>query len=280
MRRGAAWAAWSAVVVAFVGCADDGAPAVPEPELSGRVRQSNLDQSLSSIRVQVLNDGAEPVDVSDLVLHVPPFPDAASEVDAVVPPGRRIDFRVAYGEPSCESGTPTPAAATAEALADGRPVEITVDDSQNVLRRLLMLFCDRQRLAEVVTVSLSERLTRDPAGDALLGTIELRRLGGDADITVQNLSGSVVYRLQPVQAGEPIAVLGAGQDALSVPIRATALRCDPHALAEGKKNYVFPVWLGMAGGPEEVKVELRADVAMRPVFDSLCAASETTGVEP
>jgi hypothetical protein len=263
----------------FVGCANDGESAAPEPDLRGRVRQSNLDQSLSSIRVQVVNGGPEPVDVSELVLHVAPFPDAASEVDAVIPPGRRIDFRVVYGEPSCAGSTPTPATATAEALANGRPIEIAVDDSQHVLRRLLTLFCDRQRLAKVVTVSLGERWTRDPAGDALLGTIELRRIGSDVAVTVQNLSGSVVYRLQPVHAGQPIAVLSGGQDDLSVPIRATALRCDPHALAEGKKNYVFPVWLGLAGGPQEVKVELRADVTMRPIFDSLCAASAATGVE-
>lgn len=280
MRRSAAWlAAGSAAAVLFVGCANDGESAASEPDLRGRVRQSNLDQSLSSIRVQVLNDGSKPVDVRELVLHVPPFPDAASEVDAVIPPGRRIDFRVVYGEPSCAGSMPTPAAATAEAVADGRAVDIAVDDSQNVLRRLLTLFCDRQRLGEVVTVSLGERWTREPAGDALLGTIELRRIGRDVDVTVQNLSGSVVFRLQPVHAGEPIAVLSAAQDVLSIPIRATALRCDPHALAEGKKNYVFPVWLGLAGGPQEVKLELRADVAMRPMFDSLCAASAANGVE-
>jgi hypothetical protein len=96
----------------------------------------------------------------------------------------------------------------------------------------------------------------------------------------QSSSGSVVYRLQPARAGEPIAVLGGQQDAASVPIRATALRCDPHALAEGKKNYVFAVWLGLAGGPQQVKVELRPDVGMRPTFDSLCAVSSATGVEP
>jgi hypothetical protein len=282
MRRGAAWAAASCVAALLVvGCASDTEPGVPEPELRGRVRQSNLDQSLATIRVQVLNDGPEPVDVGDLVLHVPPFPDAASETDAVIPPGHRIDFRVVYGEPTtCSSSTPTPAAATAEALADGRPVEITVDDSQNVLSRLLTLFCDRQRLAELVKVSLGESWTPDPSGDALLGTIEFRRVGGDAAVTVQTIRGSVIFLLQPTRPVEPIAVLRAEQDAISVPIRATALRCDPHALAEGKKNYVFAVWLGMAGGPQEVKVELRVEVGIRPTFDSLCAVSSATGVEP
>jgi hypothetical protein len=277
MRHSAAWAAGTVAAIVFVGCANNGEPEVSEPELVGRVRQSNLDQSLSSIRVQVLNEAPEPVDVSELVLHVPPFPDAASEVDAVIPPGRRIDFRVVYGEPSCPSA-PTPAAATAEARAGGRPIEFAVDDSQNVLRRLLTLFCDRQRLAEVVTVSLGERWTRDPAGDALIGTIELRRVGGDADVTIHAIRGSVIFLLEPAHPAEPIAVLDTEQDALSVPVRATALRCDPHAFAEGKKNYLFAAWLGLTGGPQEVKVDLKMDVGLRPMFDSLCAASLATGV--
>jgi hypothetical protein len=265
--------------VLFVGCGNSPEPAVSDPELRGRVIQSNLDQSLASFRVQLLNDGPEPVDVSDLVLHIEPFPDAASAVDAVIRPGRRIDFRVVYGEPTCSGATPTPAAATAEAVADGRPVEIAVEDSHDVLKRLLTLYCDRQRLAEVVAVSLGEKWIPDPAGGALLGTIELRRTGGDAEVTMVHMSGSVVFRLQPARPAEPIAVLGTEQGALSVPVRATALRCDPHAFAEGKKNYVFPVWLGFAGGPQEVKVELKVDVGMRATFDSLCAASVTPGVE-
>jgi hypothetical protein len=40
------------------------------------------------------------------------------------------------------------------------------------------------------------------------------------------------------------------------------------------------VWLGLAGGPQEVKVELTADVELRPTFDLLCAARATPGVEP
>jgi hypothetical protein len=265
--------------ILFAGCGTSPEPSVSEPELRGRVIQSNLDQSLASFRVQLLNDGPQPVDVSDLVLHVEPFPDAASAGDAVIRPGRRIDFRVVYGEPTCSGATPTPAAATARAVANGRPVEIAVEDSHDVLKRLLTLYCDRQRLAEVVTVSLGEKWTSDPAEDALLGTIELQRTGGDAEVTVQHMSGSVVFRLQPARPGEPIAVLRSEQDALSIPVRATALRCDPHAFAEGKKNYVFPLWLGLAGGPQEVKVELRLDIGMRPTFDSLCAASLTPGVE-
>ena len=239
----------SAAAVLAVGCSAAAEPEEPATELSGRIRQSNLDQSLASIRVQLRNDSPEPVDVKDVVLHAPPFPDVASDDDATIAPGRRIDFRFVYGEPTCSGATPTPEPATAQALADRREVDLDVEDSQNVLRRLLTLYCDRQRLAEVVTVDLGETWTPDPAGDSLLGTIELHRVGGDDEVTLERTSGSVVFRIEPASMAEPVAVLEAGQDAISAPVRATALRCDPHALAEGKKNYVFAVWLGLAGGP-------------------------------
>ncbi len=174
----------SAAVALAVSCGTTAEPEESAAELSGRVRQSNLDQSLASIRVQLRNDSAEPMDVDDVVLHAPPFPDVASDDDATIAPGRRIDFRFVYGEPTCSSATPTPEAATAQVVADGRPVKVDVEDSQNVLRRLLTLYCDRLRLAEVVTVELGETWTPDPAGDALLGTIELHRVGGDAEVTM------------------------------------------------------------------------------------------------
>lgn len=269
----------SAAVALAVGCSTTAEPEEETAtELSGRVRQSNLDQSLASIRVQLSNDSAEPVDVDDVVLHAPPFPDVASDDDATIPPGQRIDFRFVYGEPTCSGATPTPEAATAQVVADRRRVEVGVEDSQNVLRRLLTLYCDRQRLAEVVTVELGQTWTPDPAGDALLGTIELHRVGGDAELSVERTSGSVVFRIDPVSTAEPAAVLEAGQDTISVPVRATALRCDPHALAEGKKNYVFAAWLGLAGGPHNVKIDLTAEFGVRPTFDLLCPAPVAPGV--
>jgi hypothetical protein len=280
MRRGTAGrvVAVSAVAALAVSCGAAAEPEEPAAELSGRIRQSNLDQSLASIRVQLRNDGAEPVEVEDVVLHAPPFPDSSSETKSTIAPGRRIDFRFVYGDPTCSGATPTPEPATAQAVANGRRIEVDAEDSQDVLRRLLTLYCDRRRLAEVVTVKLGESWTPEPAGDVLLGTIELRRVAGAAEVSVQRMMGSVVFQIHPVTPAEPIAVLGAGQDMLSVPVRATALRCDPHALAEGKKNYVFAVWLGLADGPNEVKVELVAEPGLRPTFDSLCPDPVAPGV--
>lgn len=279
-RRSAAVALVAAAALA-AGCGGTSEPASAEPELAGRIIQSRLDQSLDSIRVQVANEGDEPVRVADVVLHAPPFPDAASEDDAVIPPGQRIDFRAEYGQPTCADPTPTPAVATAAVFADGRPIEIDVEDSHDVLKRLLTQLCGRQQLAAVVDVRLGQQWTGDPSGDALLGTIELRRVDDGAPVvTLERVAGgSVVFELQPVDSSAPQVTLPAGEDHLSVPVRVTAQRCEPHAQAEDKKKYVFPVWLAVAGGREPIDIDLEVDVRAQPAFDSLCDAATTAGVE-
>jgi hypothetical protein len=272
-------AALFATAAVSAGCGGTPESAEPAPHLAARVLQSRLDQSIGSIRVQITNEGAEPVHVDDLVLHAPPFPDTASEDDSVIRPERRIDFRADYREPTCSGATPTPDPATAEVVVDGRRVQVDVEDSQDVLRRLLALHCSRQRLAEVVTVSLGRSWTPEPAGDALLGTVELHRVGSGLAVTLERLSGSVSYGVEPVRPAQPVATLAAGEDTVSVPVRARAKRCEPHARAEDKKKYDFPMWFGLAGAQEAINVELHADPGLRTALELLCDALVDSGVE-
>ena len=50
--------------------------------------QGDLDEATHAFQealvVSALNDSAEPVQVNDVVLHAPPFPDAESDGDAVI----------------------------------------------------------------------------------------------------------------------------------------------------------------------------------------------------
>ncbi|MGH8824685.1 MAG: hypothetical protein ACRDVN_09435 [Jiangellaceae bacterium] len=270
-RRHAVAVALAAVIAALVtGCAGPDETTRPTPQLSAEVIQSNLDLSRGTLRVQVTNEGEAPVRIDDLTLAAPPFPEKSSQDDAVIQPGRRINFRIPYGEPTCSGQTPpTTEPASAEFIADGRDANVTVDDSSDVLRRLLTLSCGRQRLAEVVEFSLDQTWTPVPGGQALLGGVELRRVGSGPTVTLEQVAGSVAYTLQPVDDADPIATLRPDEDALSVPLRAVALRCDPHARAEGKKNYVFPLWFRLDGGPE-IHVEVKGDTGVQTAMDTLC----------
>jgi hypothetical protein len=237
--------------------------------LTATVIQSNLDLSRGTLRVRVTNEGEAPVRIDDLTLTAPPFPERTSQDHAVIQPGRRINFRIKYGEPTCSGPTPTNGPATAHIVTDGGEADIDDDDALNVLRRLLTLGCGRQRLAEVVEISLAEAWTPVSGGRALLGGLELRRVGAGPTVTLEAVGGSVAYTLHPIDDAEPVATLEPDQDALSVPLRVVALRCDPHARAEGKKNYVFPLWFSLDGGPQ-IHVEVRGDTSVQSAMDTLC----------
>ncbi|HET6729275.1 MAG TPA: hypothetical protein VFG96_07630 [Jiangellaceae bacterium] len=251
------------------GCAGEDATTQPPVRLTATVIQSNLDLSRGTIRVQVTNQGEAPVEVDDLTLAAPPFPEETSQDRAVILPGRRINFRVSYGEPTCSGQTPTTGPVSASLTADGRAAQVSVNDASDVLRRLLGLSCGRQRLADVVEIDLGETWTPMTGEQALTGSLELQRVGAGPVVTLEKVAGSVAYTLQPVDDADPIATLEPDQASVSVPVRAVALRCDPHARAEGKKNYVFPLWFSLDGGPE-IHVEVRGDVGVQGVMDTLC----------
>ena len=257
------------IAALVAGCGGSDETTAPAPQLAAEVIQSNLDLSRGTIRVQVTNEGEIPVRIEDLILAAPPFPKKTSQDDAVIQPGRRINFRVAYGEPTCSGQTPAMGPASADVVADGRDAHVTVDDSSDVLRRLLALSCGRQRLADVVAISLGQTWTPAPGGQAVVGSVELHRVGAGPTVTLEQVAGSVAYTLQPMDGADPIATLGPDQDLLSVPVRAVALRCDPHARAEGKKNYVFPLWFSLDDGPQ-IHVEVKGDFGVQSAMDTLC----------
>jgi hypothetical protein len=261
---------------AITGCGDGRETAADaEPDLAAEITQSRLDQSLGAVSVSVTNRGDAPVSVDRLRLHAPPFPDGTSEVEADLVPGQRVAFRVTYGEPDCMGTLPTPEAATAEVRIDGSSVaQIDVDDSDNALARLLTIRCGAQLLAEVADVEFGPNWTLTPDGSAVLGTVELSRVSPGHELVLRQVGGSVVYGLEPVQADEPVVTLGTDQAAATVPVRMTAIRCDPHALAEGrgKKNHVFRLWFTLDDDPTEIFVEIKAGADIQVLLDQLCPA--------
>jgi hypothetical protein len=69
-------------VLAACGGSDETTNATPE--VTAELTQSRLDQSIGNVSVSIANDGDTPVHVHDLILHAPPFPDAASDNDGVI----------------------------------------------------------------------------------------------------------------------------------------------------------------------------------------------------
>ena len=67
----------------------------------------------------------------------------------------------------------------------------------------------------------------------------------------------------------PLATLGPADDTASAPITISALRCDAHILAEGKKNYTFGVFLSLDDAPNAL-VEIPAPAELHGALKHVC----------
>ena len=209
------------------------------------------------LQVRVTDTGAAPFTVTAVALDAPGFtalpPRAA---DTGFTPGRLIDLPVEYGPVDC-AVAPGPAAARLTVVRPGGEAEeLRVPLAGDTLARLHADECAAQAVLAAVDVAVTDLAG---AGDTLAGDLVLTRRSGDEEVAVTALGPSVV--LEPVLADLP-ATLRPAADRLRLPVTFDAGRCDPHALAETKQPFVFPLHLTVGDGPD-VHLDLPLDDAHR-----------------
>ena len=112
---------------------------------------------------------------------------------------------------------------------------------------------------------------------AVSGTVEMRRNHSAEPISLIRLNGSVLLRLVDLSPSTPVAVLEAGQDALTVPILIEQSgRCEAHALAESKKTYLIVLDVGIGDEPpigDEVAFDTTSRVVLGKMINDSCGVS-------
>jgi hypothetical protein len=97
--------------------------------------------------------------------------------------------------------------------------------------------------------------------------VVVERGAEDIAVTIQDLTGSVMYAI--TTAGpRPLGTLAPGQRRLAIPVTATPGRCDPHAVAEIKKPFVFPAWAKLGDG-EKLYTEIVVSDADKKRLDTM-----------
>jgi hypothetical protein len=209
------------------------------------------------VAIALYNDGPVPVRVSRLELVAPSFDGlAAVAVDALLPPGGlRVDVPISYGIGRCDGVNTTPSAEPSTVLVEATPaggrartLTLRLAQPNPMLDKLLRNDCEQARLRRAVATVHFGGWRADAAG--LRGTVVVERGAEDTPVTLQDLTGSIMYSLDPDPAGRPrpLGTLAAGQRRLVVPVTARPGRCDQHALAEIKKPFVFPAWITLGDG--------------------------------
>ncbi|GIJ03191.1 hypothetical protein Sya03_25430 [Spirilliplanes yamanashiensis] len=255
-------------------CAGPAEPAPPAPKLHATAEQWRTDEVARNLAVALHNDDTVPLRVTRVQLVLPSFTGAGVvDKEALLPVGGlRVDVPVPYGTGTACAGE-SPAAAPSQAIVDvareggpTRRVTLDLPHPSERLDRLLRQDCLAARAARSVALTFGP-WTSTPDG-ALRGSLVVTRASGAGPdpVTVAELGGNVLYTLRPDRLGD----LAAGAPTVAFGLRADALDCDPHAVAEVKKPYEFPVRLVLGG--EDVPTQVTVTENDKLTLDTMLRA--------
>ena len=294
---------WGAVAcLVLAGCGSTVAPADPSrdpvdaatsdvtasaaaaADLTAEVVQYRRDAQRDVVQVKVTNNGDVPVQVDRVELATTTFvTPVAEDKDSLVGPGLSVDLTVPLGEAACDSdsdsddsdsddgdaddGDADPGAHTATLLVDGADLTLPVDDA--VLQEVRSQRCALAAVGEVVTFAWEPVWTDGGVvrGEpALAGTLVATPVGQTTAVVSVSGATTLFTVAEPVQAtlaGEPV----------DLTVVTTVTRCDPHAVAEDKKGYLFPVAVQVPDAEPvlvEVAVPVPERVALQDLIERTC----------
>ena len=233
------------------------------------------------LEIIVVNERAAPVTIEGMRLDDDRFttvPAIASP--ARYRPGQRIDLQVAYGDPRCDVDDDAVSSKAAFVLRDetGRATAASLDlpPGGGVLARLHDELCFRERLDRTVDIRFGDDWRRADDGPVITGALRLNRSGGaSSTVVIDELAGNVIFGVTvPGVGSRPLLEMPRGERTATLAVEISATRCEPHALAESKKTFRFPIWVGIDGGPAhyaEIEPDGPARAALQTLIDE-CAA--------
>ncbi|MEO3867214.1 hypothetical protein ABGB18_00125 [Nonomuraea sp. B12E4] len=248
------------MAVLITGCGTSEAPspppAVPPAGLSVSLAQWRSDEPVHALQVAVRNTSETPVYFADVQLVTPSFKTLpAQRADALIRKTERTDLPITYGAAVCSpKGLPEVSPATVVAhvrTGSEQPYEVVfkVPHPDPLLARLLRDECSEYLIKQAVSLEFGPAWTE--SGKVMRGDLVVTRRGRGA-VTLTDMGGTTHYIVTPER--RPLGVLAADRQRLEVPIELTPGRCDPHAFAEAKKAFLFPVRASVDGGEERVVI--------------------------
>ncbi|MGW0802860.1 hypothetical protein [Nonomuraea sp. NPDC002799] len=241
----------------------------PPAGVSVSLAQWRSDEPVHAMQVAVRNTGETPVYFADVQLVTPSFSTLPPQrSDSTIKKTERTDLPIPFGAANCSpQGLPEvrPATVVAHVSTGAEPlrkVVFKVPHPDPLLTRLLRDECSEFLIKQAASIEFGPRWER--SGEAMKGDLVITRRGTGA-VTLNDMDGTTHYIVTPER--RPLGELKDGRQRLEVPIALTPGRCDPHAFAEAKKAFLFPVRASLDGGEERVVIV----VPPKPLQDRLIA---------
>ena len=231
-------------------------------------RLFSLDRALA---LGLQNVGTTPVRVVQIQLETPLFDvvPLADEVVPLVPGGRELVMPVPYGAARCDGDPAIDDFTAVVVFDDGTQLRLEAPErNAGGIGRLHDRECAAAAVLDQVDLRFGDDWIQDGRSVAGELVLEQRRPGPDA--AVDEMSGTVIFGLEVDEEG-PILEVSDGEPRATVPAVVSAERCDPHALIEAKKAFVFVAWVRL-GDEEAVPIEVQPDGPARAALDALLAS--------
>lgn len=288
---------WGAValclLLALAGCADDGSTgsdgaeptpsetgiptitvsALPEPPptdtLIADMRQSSRDAAAGRMEVWIDNDTSADVTPTRITYHdarfrTPLVGERLREIPAQSTRG--FQFPLPPG-PTCGSSNDAPVTldaplGTVVVEYAGTKETLTVEDPTDVAGRFTRARCLELAIADVATLSWSDRVTPGDPEDTPTGaegtlTLVLDTTGaGGHELTIDTVSGTPILSPVGSDAWRPDVTISGADAPRTVDLPLKPTRCDAHAFAESGGATAFKIGLHLDGEPGQITLRM------------------------
>lgn len=280
--RGAAVVALPVVLAAAGACSSaDQSEAGGEVELRATLQRATLFETRRALKLSVRNTGADEVELGTVQLSSPLFEPVAPEAREarLASDGRPSNIPLRFGAARCsqddgreaEGGDTDDAGAELVATVDGEERRIALEQRpSDMLAELHARECAAAGVLARVDVQLGDNWTA--AGPrTLAGEITMTPRRSEVSADLDSLLGNVIFAVAPgapVAEGDPWLTVGGDRTSDRLPVTIRAARCDPHALIEYKRTFIFVALLAV-DGEAPVRVDIEAAGGARRALERL-----------
>lgn len=267
------------VACALVGACssgDDGGDAVAgeaveaasgsDTDLHATLQRSTLFETRRALLLTVRYDGDHDLQVGTIQLGTPLFEAVPpQDRDARVRAGGRVAMPLPFGEPRCDGEAGEPSVLVAE--IDGEEVRVALEERPS---NLLAALHESECAAEAVLADVELRLgdAWEPTGTrTVAGELEVTQREDGVTATVEEVLGNVIFTVRTDET-DPVVEVSDEQPSSAAGVAITASRCDPHALIEYKRTFIFTASVRV-GDDEPVEVDVEAAGDARRVLEDL-----------
>ena len=246
------------------GGSGSGEPAAP---LTATLQRSTLFETHRSLRLTVTNGGNQEVEIAAVQLDSPLFEPVAAQVrDVPVPPGDRVAIPLPFGTAQCDDVADDPPELIARLAGDD--VRVAIEEiPSGVLSELNTEECAATAVLASVDLHLGDTWQRTEER-TIEGKVELAQRSSGVTATLDELRGNVIFAVSTGGgAGSALEVADATPTAAG-PVAITAARCDPHALIEYKRTFIFTAYVVVDDG-EPTRVDFEAEGGARRALEEL-----------